>query len=223
MNNVLKTGFTLAEVLITLAIIGVIAAITIPALQNKINKEELVVGLKKAYATMGQISYKFIAENGSVAAALSNVTTDKDFANIFASKLNIRKNCAAGDTGCFSSGYLTLSQSSTGDDPNWRGTLLTNDNMSYSFYLWDKNCNRDIGDTGNTLSPLYKACGQIAVDVNGPNKGPATYGRDLFVFWLPQKGVYPRGSYNEGYYGFDCTSLGTSCASKVLKEGAMNY
>ena len=45
-------GFTLAEVLITLVIIGVIASMTIPTLMNKTNKQEYVSRLKKAYSTL---------------------------------------------------------------------------------------------------------------------------------------------------------------------------
>lgn len=49
-----KFGFTLAEVLITLVIIGVIAAITIPALMNNTNKTENVVAYKKALSVVNQ-------------------------------------------------------------------------------------------------------------------------------------------------------------------------
>ncbi len=43
----LKNGFTLAEVLITLVIIGVIAALTISALMNKTNEQETVLAVKR--------------------------------------------------------------------------------------------------------------------------------------------------------------------------------
>ncbi len=49
-----KFGFTLAEVLITLVIIGVIAAMTIPTLMNQTNQQEFKVGLKKAMSTINQ-------------------------------------------------------------------------------------------------------------------------------------------------------------------------
>ena len=47
-------GFTLAEVLITLVIIGVIAAMTIPTLINKTNNQEYVSRLIKTYSTLSQ-------------------------------------------------------------------------------------------------------------------------------------------------------------------------
>ena len=43
----IRKGFTLAEVLITLVIIGVIAALMIPALMNKTNEQETVVAVKR--------------------------------------------------------------------------------------------------------------------------------------------------------------------------------
>ena len=47
-----KSGFTLAEVLVTLMIIGVIAAMTIPSLQEDARRRGYVAGCKKAYSTI---------------------------------------------------------------------------------------------------------------------------------------------------------------------------
>lgn len=47
-----KLGFTLAEVLITLAIIGVVAAMTVPALMTSTKGKEFEVGSKKALSTL---------------------------------------------------------------------------------------------------------------------------------------------------------------------------
>jgi len=89
--------------------------------------------------------------------------------------------------------------------------------------LFSTNCISDASNpTGTTSSPLYNTCGQILVDVNGPNKGPAQFGRDLFVFYLTKKGIYPRGAYLD-MGPSDCSTDGIACASKVILEGAMNY
>ena len=58
-------GFTLAEVLITLVIIGFIAAMTIPTLINKTNNQEYVSKLKKAYSTLSQATNRIITEEGN--------------------------------------------------------------------------------------------------------------------------------------------------------------
>jgi len=49
-----KFGFTLAEVLITLAIIGVVAALTIPSIIVNNQSLEFRTGLKKAVSTLNQ-------------------------------------------------------------------------------------------------------------------------------------------------------------------------
>ncbi|MCD7879018.1 MAG: prepilin-type N-terminal cleavage/methylation domain-containing protein [Candidatus Gastranaerophilales bacterium] len=57
-NNSLKKlkrfsfGFTLAEVLLTMTIIGIIAAMTIPVLMTSVSKAETETRLKKAYSTL---------------------------------------------------------------------------------------------------------------------------------------------------------------------------
>ena len=50
----MKKGFTLAEVLITLGIIGVVAALTMPTLMSNYRKHQTVTQLKKAYSEISQ-------------------------------------------------------------------------------------------------------------------------------------------------------------------------
>lgn len=50
----MKKGFTLAEVLITLGIIGVVAAMTTPALMTNYQKRSFVSKLQKAISTINQ-------------------------------------------------------------------------------------------------------------------------------------------------------------------------
>ena len=57
-----KLGFTLAEVLITLVIIGVIAAMTIPTLMNNTNSQEFRSAFKKAIILMNPLSKKSIVK-----------------------------------------------------------------------------------------------------------------------------------------------------------------
>ena len=51
-----KKGFTLAEVLLTMTIIGVIAAIAVPTIMHKIRVAEVETRLKKAFSVLNQAS-----------------------------------------------------------------------------------------------------------------------------------------------------------------------
>ena len=59
-----KGAFTLAEVLITLGIIGVVAALTLPSLIQKYQDQVLENQLKKTYSTLSQGIQKAMADDG---------------------------------------------------------------------------------------------------------------------------------------------------------------
>jgi prepilin-type N-terminal cleavage/methylation domain-containing protein len=59
-----KKGFTLAEVLITLGIIGIVAALTIPALVAGYQKKEFITKYRWVYARVAQAIASSEAENG---------------------------------------------------------------------------------------------------------------------------------------------------------------
>lgn len=61
----IKKGFTLAEVLITLGIIGVVAALTIPTLIAKYNERVLVTAAKKEYSIILNALDSWLAKNGT--------------------------------------------------------------------------------------------------------------------------------------------------------------
>ena len=61
-----QVGFTLAEVLITLGIIGVVAAMTIPTLMTNYQKKSTATQLKKTYATISNAVRLSEEENGEL-------------------------------------------------------------------------------------------------------------------------------------------------------------
>ena len=74
-----KNGFTLAEVLITLAIIGVIATMTLPALMTNIAEQQARTGLKKGINTLTEAAQMHEAIEGINYGDLNTDTTgDKE-------------------------------------------------------------------------------------------------------------------------------------------------
>lgn len=71
-------GFTLAEVLITLGIIGVVAALTLPALIANHKKTVVETRLKKFYSVMNQAITQSELENGDKNTWDINMETDDD-------------------------------------------------------------------------------------------------------------------------------------------------
>ena len=65
MKNI-KNGFTLAEVLITLGIIGVVAAITLPVLITNFQKKQIATAVKKAYSELSQALKLSETDNGEM-------------------------------------------------------------------------------------------------------------------------------------------------------------
>jgi len=66
-----KKGFTLAEVLVTLAIIGVVAALTIPSLIQTSNERQAITSIRKALSTLNQALTMSIAEEGTDAGSVN--------------------------------------------------------------------------------------------------------------------------------------------------------
>ncbi|MBQ8887467.1 MAG: type II secretion system protein [Candidatus Gastranaerophilales bacterium] len=81
-----KNAFTLSEILITLAIIGVIAAITIPALMNNSNGQEYRTAIKKAISGLNQaIALNFALEG---LTAQDYTSSDDIVQNLFKKRMN---------------------------------------------------------------------------------------------------------------------------------------
>ena len=79
----MKRAFTLAEVLITLGIIGVVAALTIPTLIANYQEKQTVSRLTKAYATISNAYQMAKVENGELSdwgftANATNGTTNPE-------------------------------------------------------------------------------------------------------------------------------------------------
>lgn len=74
----LRKGFTLAEILITLGIIGVVAAITIPSLRNAYKAHRLRAQFLKSYSTVQQVFKQMEADDVSLNPKDYNTGTENN-------------------------------------------------------------------------------------------------------------------------------------------------
>ncbi|MDD3150358.1 MAG: prepilin-type N-terminal cleavage/methylation domain-containing protein [Candidatus Gastranaerophilales bacterium] len=223
-----KIGFTLAETLIVIAIIGIIASIVTPMLFGTTSDAELKAKWKKQYSDLSQATMMIIADNGgSLAGAFPGDNAgSENLKNAFASKLNIIKDCSGtsstwGGTGaggsaegCWHSLWYRLNGTTLGTSTN--PALILNNGCLIYFRIDNSSCNDDIGE--------YSRCGQIIVDVNGFKK-PNTIGKDIYYINIITNSIIPVGARDyldpsttcvEGSTETDNTGRG--CAAKYLYE-----
>ena len=89
-----KSAFTLSEVLITLVIIGVVAAITVPILFNNTSDKEYNVARQKAKATIGE-AFKLMTINGEID---KDKSTKEFVEEVLPKYLKVAKLCGSSDT-----------------------------------------------------------------------------------------------------------------------------
>ena len=231
-----KCAFTLAEVLITLGIVGIVAAITLPFLITKIQNKGYVERLKKAQSVLQSVAMQMIDEGLPFSCDGYGIARDEggEAARVamrkvidgYASKLNTVQVCdqpSHRETECnlpMWSSYKYLNNSVTSvkfDIPYY---------FAYSIILSD----------GMVISIRFKSAGgggyfwgepevRFGVDVNG-KKGPNKLGRDIFYLYMNDTAKGYVLPYGDGKFGSDdCNKdgLGMGCAFKIFKEGKMNY
>lgn len=216
-------AFTLAEVLITLAIIGIVAAMTFPQLIKNYQGAVLRSQLEKAYSVLTQ-ALQLMAYQEEQIPNCENYNNGK-FAPIFIKYFRTVKNC--GYNGCE---YFANTGNTGVDSSEWLKS------KSYLIYSKKKNLISSFFDDGQfitgegmfifieNINTLY-----ITVDVNGRDKLPNAWGHDLFTFQVMNNGkLMPMGAAGTNYVGNNyCSSSsdnnlnGIGCTQKALTD--INY
>ena len=224
----MKKGFTLAEVLITLGIIGVVAAMTLPTVISNYRKTSVVSQLQKALSLisnvvkMSEAKYGF-SEDWEYCSSVNIDCSKNMFEKYFEPELKVIKKCIPTSDECWTEpkslsgekGYL--SNSGNWYSQNSVSAVLSNGS---SVYMWD----------GSSVSNPQII---IFFDIDGPRKGLATLGGDVFGFVASlkegpdfQKGVYPIGIYKNGsaeqYYSDEtrgCSNLAGGMLAGVFCTG----
>lgn len=205
-----RFGFTLAEVLITLGVIGIVAAMTLPALVHNYQEQEYVTRLKKSVSALEQAKIRAMEQNAiefnwMIGGGIYEQAQHEKFANYFKPYFKVLKDCATPsnhNTLCFGNydNYKIYcvdrkTHSTQYGQNTWRG-FVTNDGVSYFFYV---------------------ARSMVIIDVNTPYKAPNSLGHDVFVFHFDKKGKLIAGWGTENVNTLEeCKTVGNTCGQWVL-------
>ena len=215
-----QLAFTLAEVLVTLGIIGVVAAMTLPSIIDNSRNKQLESALKKSYSTLSQALDMYYAEEG-VKLTPKNCGYH-ELKPILMKYIHTAKDCGWGlGTSCIpNSSFLTEEQKEKGYNK-----YKTLNGASDIYMKWFDDGQFIINDGSLVLLEKYL---YISVDVNGYNKRPNKLGIDLFMFQISNEGaLLPMGvkgtnfyRQNDAYCSWTSTHNmnGAGCTYKALYE-----
>jgi len=213
--------------LITLVIIGVVAALTVPNMMVKHQKEETATKLKKEYSVLSQTIIRAVADYGETKTwdladddpdvelpedDLSKSETLTVFLNKYmVPYLSLMKKPTNSTTGHWDNKYYNIDKTETNYNPN-AVRMYLNDGASVTMDLILNNA---------TTKLIY-----VFIDINGDKK-PNRLGRDIFLFQYyikrttsnsanrlyPPYGIYTRNEQ------FDICKNEGLCAALIMRDG----
>lgn len=194
-----KLAFTLAEVLITLGIIGIVAAITIPQLVNNYKAKRLRTQFLKSYSTIQQAFKEMEADDVSTDPTTYNTL---EYYKTFMNYLQAPMDCGIGDNKYLPCVYMR--------------DFSSKDYKPYKTYDGKTNASMILFDDGQialqdgtlllfeNYAPRMRVF--VSVDLNGYNNKPNRWGYDLFTFQLVDNQLKAMGDTGTTY-----TDLSTYC------------
>lgn len=218
-----NAGFTLAEVLVTLGIIGVISAMTLPTLVKNHQRQVYVTQLHKVYNDLSQAAERIITDSNAVNLCESKF--GKEGPQLFYKNyLKTVKFCSESNiTECFANEYKNMN----GKILRTRNVVVPGSNdscavlasgASICFY------------SPHSYNGGYFGHSNITLDVNG-KQGPNILGRDLFSFIMENDGTITTGENLEtATKDFSSMCAGANedaygaCFARILNDGwKMDY
>lgn len=230
-----KAAFTLAEVLITLGIIGVVAAMTLPTLIQNYQKQVILTQLKKNYAILNQavqlmkanydgidpVQMPFVRQQWDHPTYLDGSLFGPEFAKYLPTDWH---QSDTSGLGCFkdaaSFNYKTRDGGNMAS-ATWHNTGPAND---YVWHLTNGACitfayGRNWDWDGSELNART-----FVIDVNGSDKNPNQIGKDLFFFhFMPDGRIIPAGNEltlsEMRSHWCRCSNSGEFCAAEIVANG----
>ena len=225
----MKKGFNLAEVLITLGILGVIIAMTLPTIiknyRNKVLKQQFKVAYSIVYEAVKRMSVNnsdilntYCGLNYTNTSIEARTRFGKDFSKYFD---------VVYDKTSDPNAYLTIYDNTRLKQPNYKKFDKLTDANGYNDGLFIIK-NGMIIMNGHCWIGASNKKGQhveFLIDING-KKGPNAMGYDLFYFWIDDKNqlvTCPQIPNNKAYCNFlteDTTGShnGVNCSTFALND-----
>ena len=215
-KDILKCGkaFTLAEVLITLGIIGIVAAMTIPTLMKKYEQKITITKLKKTYSLLQQAYKLSVVDNGEFHDWNLTTTSDPvEYVKTFwlpyfkgAKLCETYSDCGYTKARPWNkpSGAVS-SEDVTGSV--YRSAFILQDGTVISFRI----------PPVNQVEPSAK----INIDING-EKFPNVAGKDYFFLGVNERGVFPLyADYTNEEINDLCKNpaKANACFAKIVNDG----
>ena len=221
-----KRGFTLAEVLITLGIIGVVAALTAPSLvmnsRNESNAAKLAVTMSNLEnAFTNAIIQEDVDDLCKTSIWVTYITPNPSSQTINPAALvgNLNKYIhlngyeKMGNASSFYSGTAWYKMNKTGGKGDVAttdeklGNVITIYTKNGAVLFLDPKINGEEPKDAKTKDQiaelggsLYKKAADLYIDVNGKTS-PNTYGRDIFAFYVGTNGIlYPYGGLDASIF-----------------------
>lgn len=215
-------AFTLAEVLITLGIIGVVAAMTIPILMSKYQEKVYKAQYKQIFSELNQ-AMKSLEDDEKLPALTCASFANACFRDLFATKIKVANECfSAAPNDCqkrstYLNGKTLYAEINTNE--SWP-MFTTLKGYSVKFRYHFKDCatvDESVWDSEE--HGILRNCGWVQVDTNGTS-GPNVVGKDIFFLSLMQDGFIPFYTGDDKVQ--DCTKgTGVSCSSLYINNSGM--
>ena len=187
-------AFTLAEVLVTLGIIGVVSAMTVPTLMQNYQRQSYVTQLHKTYNEFSQALLRYQTDRNALNLTEAGLNSQEACNNLMTTYFKTVQTCTDSLTPCFANSYKSLQGGTIAFDTYTSYVLASGTSVRFMYH--------QVGGTNKVAN--------ITVDING-KKGPNILGRDLF--WMA---LYSDGTIDD----FDYTN--SAPLSESLRDAAYN-
>ena len=192
-----KAAFTLAEVLITLGIIGVVAAMTIPTLISNYKERVTITKVKQTFSYLTQAYTYSVLENGTpetwkLGTGMYDSNAHVAMANYFKPYFKLSKDCVGKSKDYVMENCLAIaSDGITGEA--MATSMRLNNGVTIKFRMWSPDCAAGYANDNNE----FTTCGAITAYID-PMSSNQKSGRNIFEFYLTKKGVVPMGMDGSG-------------------------